>query len=194
MRIQQILQWEPGVEQQSNPFAALDGLYHNILMAAEAAYAEASWGDRSVVDLLRELMLYNKCSDFVEASLSVNEFERLIGLHPGQIQDMLSDLHPLVKSITVDNYGCSDLNIVFHHKSFADYLQDPSRSSAMYRSDQAVYLQLLRQTISWLQHPAIDYSIVEASCLGFDQSAPEEDAEKIHIVRFSMCYWLVYLF
>jgi hypothetical protein len=150
LRLQLILSWEPGVEQQTNPFAALDTLYHNILTTAERAYMEDSEDDRSVIDLLRELMLYNQASDLIEMSLSIREFEYFSRLREGQINDMLSDLHSLIKTTSREIDGFHELRIDFHHKSFADYLQDHTRSGAAHRPDHLMYARLLRSSLSWL--------------------------------------------
>jgi hypothetical protein len=155
LRIEQVLAWEPAIEQRRNPFAALDALYHNILITAETAYHDDSENERSVIDLLRELMLYNEASPFVTMSLSIHEFERFVRLRQGQVLDMLSDLHSLIDTVVVENDEFPELQIVLHHKSFSDYLQDPSRSANAHLQNYAVYRRLLHYTSTWLS--VVDY-------------------------------------
>lgn len=191
VRIEQVLAWEPGVEQRKNPFATLDALYTNILSTAEEAYREDSEDDRSVIELLRELMIYKAASPFIEMDLSLYEFERLLHLRQGQIEDMLSDLHSLIKKTTSDTEGWPRLNIQFHHKSFLDFLGDPGRSSVVHRSDSLLYTHLLKCSVTWLG--LSNYNLIQAACVGLEP-ADSMSAEMIEIVRFSLCYWPAYLF
>ncbi|TEB25154.1 hypothetical protein FA13DRAFT_1738576 [Coprinellus micaceus] len=165
-----VLAWEPAIEQRRNPFAALDALYHNILITAETAYHDDSEDER--------------ISPFVTMSLSIHEFERFVRLRQGQVLDMLSDLHSLIDTVVVENDEFHELQIVLHHKS---------RSANAHLQNYAVYRRLLHYTSTWLS--VVDYEALDAICKGIrPDAAVIITEEEIQVVRFCLCNWPVYLF
>jgi hypothetical protein len=106
------------------PFAALDQLYTQIL---DQVYARP--------ELLQVLTV-------VAAKLMriswVGHIEQLLELDPGSLHRILRGLRSLIDVNKWDGFGSNDWSlkseIVVHHASFSDFLQDPRRAGKFYVS------------------------------------------------------------
>jgi hypothetical protein len=97
------------------PFAALDQLYTQILAEVPAR-----------PQLLKILKL--TITELSYFPLSVTSIEQLLELEPGDIPLVLRGLHSVIKLPEDNNEGI----LSFHHASFPDFLQDPTRAGIFY--------------------------------------------------------------
>jgi hypothetical protein len=107
------------------PLAALDQLYSQILSMSSDIQRTLDIVGAHIAFQESTSVLHKECKIFHGASLGIAE--KLLGLRPGDGRQALRMIHSLVH-INHD-YHEEEEEIKFHHKSFIDYLLDPSRSS-----------------------------------------------------------------
>ncbi|KAJ7483102.1 hypothetical protein B0H11DRAFT_1914841 [Mycena galericulata] len=109
-----------------SPFAALDGLYIQILSQTPA---------RSRSQLIEILTVIGTKS----FHFCVGQIEQLLGLKAGDVRLKLRGLHSVVGARKWDGSKCNDWSsesrITVYHASFYDFLQDPRRSGIFYLGD-----------------------------------------------------------
>ncbi|KAJ2929441.1 hypothetical protein H1R20_g7668, partial [Candolleomyces eurysporus] len=133
-RLRAVINWTP--EDQTQPFAALDLLYTNILSAAKEAYESANPGR----DFLLWLRVYQLLGDGTwtpDVVFSAAEVNVLLGLEATAHQVLISDLRSLVTTVdAVQATPPSPLqHLKFYHKSFVDFLDSASRSKSLFVPD-----------------------------------------------------------
>jgi hypothetical protein len=97
------------------PFAALDQLYTQVLAQVP--------DQPQLLKILK--VITTKLSD---RDLSVTSIEQLLELEPGEVQLVLQGLHSVIHLPEDDDEN----EISFHHASFLDFLQDPTRAGIFY--------------------------------------------------------------
>ncbi|KAJ7822895.1 hypothetical protein B0H14DRAFT_2827605 [Mycena olivaceomarginata] len=96
----------------ASPFDALDQLYHQILGLVPHEFRPQLLG---ILAAIRSQFELRFC-----------EIERLLDLQPGDVCLILRDLHSVI------DIPHEEDQLIAHHASFLDFLEDPSRSSQFY--------------------------------------------------------------
>ncbi|RXW13666.1 hypothetical protein EST38_g12188 [Candolleomyces aberdarensis] len=137
-----ILTWTPHEGQATRPFEALDRLYTNILLAAKNAY-EAVESHHGRDFLLLFKAHHMGVTGFHYYALSGNPaadlLSALLCLEARAKETLISDLRSLV-ALKTDGDG--DLRLRLYHKSFSDFLQEPSRAKDLFVPEDRVYTHL----------------------------------------------------
>jgi hypothetical protein len=146
-RLKIILTWTPRKGQVTRPFEVLDKLYTNILLAAKNAYeAVDSHHGRDFLLLLRahhisikgfELGCSGQTTDYGADILST-----LLRLEHQAEGALISDLHSLMALETKDDDV--KLRLRLYHKSFSDFLEEPSRAKDLFVPESRVYTRLVK--------------------------------------------------
>jgi hypothetical protein len=142
-RLKIVLTWMPREGQVTRPFEVLDKLYTNILLDVKNAYeAVDSHHGRDFLLLLRTyhvevpgFMLHPKVAysvNFVADVLSV-----LLSLEPQGEETLISDLRCLVAF--KPGVWEDQLRLHLYHKSFSDFLEEPSRAKDLFVPESRVY-------------------------------------------------------
>lgn len=143
-RLKIILTWAPHKGQVARPFEALDILYANILSTAKNAYEAIDTHHGR--DFLLLFMAYHiNATGFLLASelisIPMDVLSALLGLEARAEDNLLSDLHSLVALETLNN---SDSRLRLYHKSFSDFLQEPSRAKELFVPNHRIYTHLAK--------------------------------------------------
>ncbi|KAJ2921769.1 hypothetical protein H1R20_g15327, partial [Candolleomyces eurysporus] len=139
-----VLTWTPHSGQATRPFEALDRLYTNILLTAKSAYeAVESHHGRDFLLLFKAhhmgvtgfgtlhlAIITNPAADLLSAVLC---------LEARAEETLISDLRSLV---ALETDGNGDLRLRLYHKSFSDFLQEPSRAKDLFVPEARVYTHL----------------------------------------------------
>ena len=148
-RLKIVLTWTPGEGQATRPFEALDRLYTNVLLAAKKAY-EAVDSHHS-----RDFLLLFRVHHIGVTGFDLGGFGRMPGadvlsamlcLEARAEETLISDLRSLV-ALKTD--GSGDLRLHLHHKSFSDFLEEPSRAKDLFVPKSRVYTHLAK---CFMQH------------------------------------------
>ncbi|TEB30434.1 hypothetical protein FA13DRAFT_1733743 [Coprinellus micaceus] len=142
-RLRVVLTWRPDEGQRARPFAALDFLYTNILVAARDAYeAVDTNGDRNFLVLFNALHLHT-VSDFqpMDAEFRhrhglplLEAHDPLLGLETGGLEILLSDVRSLVAYGSQLKDGRHYQVFHWYHKSLHDFLESESRAGDLFVS------------------------------------------------------------
>ncbi|KAJ2915492.1 hypothetical protein MD484_g4894, partial [Candolleomyces efflorescens] len=174
-RLKIVLTWTPADGQSARPFKPLDLLYSGILSAAKLAYeAVDTHSSRDFLLLFRAYHI-NATRGFAQipsnktSQLSNEELDYYLQLESGAHQAVVSDLWSLV-AIRRRRSSSSALHI--YHKSFSDFLNEPTRSKELFVPESRVHGHLAKcfmesiirnpQTVSWSLK---DYRDVNWHCL-----------------------------
>jgi hypothetical protein len=144
-RLNVVLTWTPRAGQAAKPFETLDMLYYNILLAAKNTYeAVDTHHGRNFLLLFRALQMGSTGSGFDLGHTSVGEVQRsadvlsaLLCLEAQGEEALILDLRSLVAL-----NARRDLHL--YHKSFSDFLQEPSRAKDLFVPESWVYTHLAR--------------------------------------------------
>jgi hypothetical protein len=142
-RLKIVLTWTPHEGQATRPFEALDRLYTGILLAAKTAYeAVDTHHGRDFLLLFRTYLvigatLYKSAKrDVLPVLLRLPVRE----LRPEE--SLISDLRSLVYLETTTAGGIPCLHL--YHKSFSDFLGDPSRAKDLFMPEYRAYAHLAK--------------------------------------------------
>jgi hypothetical protein len=139
-RLKIILTWTPREGQATRPFEVLDRLYTNILLDAKNAYeAVDSHHGREFLLLFRTyhmevpgFMLHAKIASAV--GFVADDLTALLFLEPQGEETLISDLRCLV------TFKPGRLHL--YHKSFSDFLEEPSRAKDLFVPESRVITHL----------------------------------------------------
>jgi hypothetical protein len=145
-RLNVVLTWTPHAGQAAKPFDALDRLYSNVLLAAKDIYeAVDTHHGRDFLLLLRAQCISSTGfisgwnTDYAADSLSV-----LLNLEAQAEEALISDLRSLLV-LEPDYDGV--LHLRLYHKSFSDFLEEPSRAKDLFVPESRVYTHLAKCTM-----------------------------------------------
>ena len=142
-------QSEPG---QETPFAALDSLYHHILLSVADT--------KKLKDFLMFLVLQPFWQHTPWLKQTTTLIEKFLFYRPGEIDMILTNLHSI---IYVPPPGDEFGEPRFFHASFPDFLMDRSRSKDLFLDQGAAYARLTTLAMKHISSPT-DYLL-----LGNDQ-------------------------
>jgi hypothetical protein len=163
-RLSIVLTWTPREGQASRPFEALDRLYTNVLLAAKNAYeAVDSHHGRDFLLLFRVhhrlayaygfTITYSGLYPFRFAP-SVDIISALLRLGGGAEETLISDLRSLV-TLTTASDGNSHLHL--YHKSFSDFLEEPSRAKDLFVPKSRAYMHLAECMMELIIQSPLDF-------------------------------------
>ncbi|KAJ2912172.1 hypothetical protein MD484_g8241, partial [Candolleomyces efflorescens] len=143
-RLDAVLTWTPREGQTIRPFEALDVLYHSILSDAKEAYEAVDTHEGRDFVLLFRVYHVNiggfqtsgTTSQYPEDLLSV-----LLCSEAQAEETLISDLRSLV-ALKMDERGKTRLHL--YHKSFSDFLEEPSRAKDLFVPESRVYVHLAK--------------------------------------------------
>ncbi|RXW13665.1 hypothetical protein EST38_g12189 [Candolleomyces aberdarensis] len=139
-----VLTWTPHEGQATRPFEALDRLYTNILLAAKNAYeAVESHHGRDFLLLFKAHHMGATGADgsrfLIVERPAADLLSAMLCLEARAEETLISDLRSLV-ALETDVYG--DFRLRLYHKSFSDFLQEPSRAKDLFVPQDRVYTHL----------------------------------------------------
>jgi hypothetical protein len=145
-RLKIVLTWTPREGQATRPFEMLDKLYTNILLAAKHAYeAVDSHHGREFLLLLRvyhiEIAGFRLGNQLI--GFPVDTLSALLSLEERAEETLISDLRCLV-TLKPENENENELHLRFYHKSFSDFLEEPSRAKDLFVPESRVYTHLAK--------------------------------------------------
>jgi hypothetical protein len=152
-RLKIILTWTPREGQATRPFEVLDRLYTNILSDAKNAYeAVDSHHGRDFLLLFR--MYHMEVPGFAlgvteayPASIAADVLSALLSLEPQGEETLISDLRCLV---AFKPGGWQKLHLHLYHKSFSDFLEEPSRAKVLFVPESRVYTHLAKCLMQYI--------------------------------------------
>ncbi|RXW19405.1 hypothetical protein EST38_g6439 [Candolleomyces aberdarensis] len=161
-RLKIILTWTPHEGQGTRPFEVLDRLYTNILLAAKNAYEAVDSHYR------RDFLLLFRAHHMAVTgfkSLTIPQYpaadllSAMLRLEAKAEETLISDLHSLVAFET--NHGGS-LRLRLYHKSFSDFLEEPSRAKDLFVPEDRVYAHLGRCFMQHIIESPLDFDSLPA--------------------------------
>jgi hypothetical protein len=149
-RLNVVLTWTPRAGQMAQPFEALDKLYYNILSTAKDTYeAVDTHHGRDFLLLFRALQMGSTGTGFdlghVSAAgvrYSAAVLSALLCLEAQAEEALILDLRSLVV------LGAKR-HLYLYHKSFSDFLEEPSRAKDLFVPESRVYTHLAK---CFMQH------------------------------------------
>ncbi|RXW20303.1 hypothetical protein EST38_g5560 [Candolleomyces aberdarensis] len=161
-RLKIVLTWTPREGQATRPFEALDRLYTNILLAAKSAYeAVDSHHRRDFLLLLKALHMgaagFNSFSIMLDPAADL--LSALLCLEARAEETLISDLRSLV-ALQTDGRGNSRLRL--YHKSFSDFLREPSRAKDLFVPEDQVYTHLAKCFMQHIIECPLDFDSLPA--------------------------------
>ncbi|KAJ2927984.1 hypothetical protein H1R20_g9107, partial [Candolleomyces eurysporus] len=138
-RLKIVLTWTPHERQATRPFEALDRLYTNILLVAKNAYeAVDSHHGRDFLLLFKAHHMgvtgFHRYA--IQEHPAADLLSTLLCLEARAEETLISDLRSLV-ALQTDGHGVVSLRL--YHKSFSDFLQEPSRAKDLFVPQDRVY-------------------------------------------------------
>jgi hypothetical protein len=141
-RLNVVLTWTPHAGQAAKPFEALDRLYSNVLLAAKDIYeAVDTHHGRDFLLLLRAQIFTITRLFATWIQFSADELSALLNLEAQAEEALISDLRSLVALETDDG---RNLTLHLYHKSFSDFLEEPSRAKDLFVPKSRVYTHLAK--------------------------------------------------
>jgi hypothetical protein len=139
-RLNVVLTWTPHGGQAAKPFEALDKLYHSILLAAKDTYeAVDTHHGRDFLLLLRAQHINS--TEFENGVVyPADDLSVLLNLEAQAEEALISDL----RSLVVLEPDCGGLCLRLYHKSFSDFLEEPSRAKDLFVPKSRVYTHLAK--------------------------------------------------
>jgi hypothetical protein len=143
----------------AKPFEALDRLYHSILLAAKDTYeAVDTHHGRDFLLLLRaqHINVTGLCVDnyFMPLSVTADVLSALLSLEPQAEEALISDLRSLV---VLGTDGDGDIRLHLYHKSFSDFLEEPSRAKDLFIPESRVYTHLAKCYMQHIMECPLDF-------------------------------------
>ncbi|KAJ7786935.1 hypothetical protein B0H13DRAFT_2527974 [Mycena leptocephala] len=126
------------------PFAALDQLYTQVLAQVP--------DQPQLLKILK--VITTKLSD---DDWSVTSIEQLLELEPGEVQLVLQGLHSVIRLPEDDDEN----EISFHHASFLDFLQDPTRAGIFYVGGDQHHTDLSRHILKTFHTSMMIHSLTD---------------------------------
>jgi len=133
LRLDMILKVQP--LSGESPFAQLDALYRYILLSCEDV--------ELALRIIGMCLLSTKALDvpwslwpFPSALIAPENMDKILGLHPGDVQRSLEDLGSLIE------YKGDDIPLRVLHASLFDFLSDPTRFSGLPFNLTTIYTDL----------------------------------------------------
>jgi hypothetical protein len=144
-RLNIVLTWTPREGQAVRPFELLDRLYTNILLAAKNAYEAVDSHHGRDFLLLFKAHHINVIGFTFNSILTINfeadTLSALLHLEARAEETLLSDVRSLV---ALEKNGSGDLRLHMYHKSFSDFLEEPSRAKDLFVPESKVYTHLTK--------------------------------------------------
>jgi hypothetical protein len=144
-RLNVVLTWTPHPGQAAKPFEALDRLYSNVLLAAKDIYeAVDTHHGRDFLLLLRAQHINTTGFEFGSSMGGIvypaDDLSVLLNLEAQAEEALISDLRSLV--VLEPDYGA--LRLRLYHKSFSDFLEEPSRAKDFFVPESRVFTHLAK--------------------------------------------------
>ncbi|KAJ2930614.1 hypothetical protein H1R20_g6485, partial [Candolleomyces eurysporus] len=164
-RLKIVLTWTPHEGQATRPFAALDKLYTNVLLAAKNAYeAVDSHHERDFLLLFRVHHVgvtgfRLKCRQTTMTRPPAGLISALLGLETRAEETLISDLHSLV---ALETGRGGDLPLRLYHKSFSDFLEEESRAKDLFVPEDRVYTHLAKCSMRHIAECPLDFDSLPA--------------------------------
>jgi hypothetical protein len=160
-RLKIVLTWTPLEGQAARPFEMLDKLYTNILLAAKNAYeAVDSHHGRDFLLLLRayhiEIAGFRHGQGVRPIGLSADILSALLSLEERAEETLISDLRCLV-TLKPENEKENELHLHLYHKSFSDFLEEPSRAKDLFIQESRVYTHLAKCLMQHIIQCPLDF-------------------------------------
>ncbi|KAJ2917312.1 hypothetical protein MD484_g3118, partial [Candolleomyces efflorescens] len=167
-RLDAVLRWTPREGQAARPFKGLDALYYRILWAAKEAYeAVDTHRGRDFLLLFRvhhtnisKFRLYSSILFSYNPSYPADCLSALLCLEPQAEETLVSDLRSLA-ALEKDEHG--DLCLRLYHKSFSDFLEEPSRAKDLFVPESRVYMHLARCLMQLIIKCPLDFDCLPAN-------------------------------
>jgi hypothetical protein len=154
-RLKAVLTWTPHAGQVAKPFEVLDKLYSNILLAAKDTYeAVDTHHGRDFLLLLRAHHVNIKGFDIDIKMYPADLLSSLLNLEPQAEEALISDLRSLVALEPDEN---SYLRLRLYHKSFTDFLEEPSRAKDLFVPESRVYTHLAKCCMQYIIECPLDF-------------------------------------
>ncbi|RXW20595.1 hypothetical protein EST38_g5257 [Candolleomyces aberdarensis] len=161
-RLKIVLTWTPREGQATRPFESLDRLYTNILSAAKNAYEAVDRHHRRDFLLLFKAHLMGVTGFhlyIIVIDPAADLLSAMLCLEARAEETLISDLRSLVALETGrDGY----LRLHLYHKSFSDFLQEPSRAKALFVSEDRVYTHLASCFMQHIIECSLDFDSLQA--------------------------------
>ncbi|KAJ2915217.1 hypothetical protein MD484_g5212, partial [Candolleomyces efflorescens] len=162
-RLDAVLTWTPYEGQAAKPFEALDALYSSILLAAKETY-EAVDTHRGRDFLLLFRVYHVNVSGFQLGSGFTSQYppdrlSALLRLEPQAEETLVSDLRSLV-ALETDEHDEAPLRL--YHKSFSDFLEEPSRAKDLLVPKSRVYMHLAKCMMQYILECPLDFDSLPA--------------------------------
>ncbi|KAJ2913271.1 hypothetical protein MD484_g7154, partial [Candolleomyces efflorescens] len=161
-RLDTVLTWTPREGQAVKPFEALDRLYFSILSAAKASYEAVDTHEGRDFLLLFRVYQANvgrfQLATF-HPTFPLNQLSVLMGLEPQAEATLVSDLRSLA-ALETDERGY--LHLRLYHKSFSDFLGEPSRAKGLFVSKFRAYTHLAKCLMQNIIECPLDFDSLPA--------------------------------
>ncbi|KAJ2923821.1 hypothetical protein H1R20_g13280, partial [Candolleomyces eurysporus] len=154
-RLKIVLTWTPHKGRATRPFEVLDRLYTNILSAAKNAYEAVDSHHRR--DFLLLLRVYH--TGISKLGFPVDVLSALLCLEPRAEEVLISDLRSLVALETDSVRG---LRLHLYHKTFSDFLEEPSRAKDLFVPESRVYAHLPKCFMQYIIKCPLDFDSLPA--------------------------------
>ncbi|KAJ2917317.1 hypothetical protein MD484_g3111, partial [Candolleomyces efflorescens] len=186
-RLEAVLRWTPHDGQAARPFEALDALYYSILLAAKEAY-EAVDTHRGRDFLLLFRVFHVNINNFYTTAFiirhSADRLSALLRLEPQAEETLVSDLRSLA-ALEKDEDG--ELRLRLYHKSFSDFLQEPSRAKDLFVPESRVYMHLARCLMRYIMDCPLDFDSLPAEWDGLPLSKLQRGCLS-HAIKHLPCF------
>ncbi|KAJ2917298.1 hypothetical protein MD484_g3128, partial [Candolleomyces efflorescens] len=153
-RLDIVLTWTPREGQAARPFEALDTLYYRILSAAKEAYeAVDTHQGRNFLLLFRvhhvNISSYFRIGHQHFIHYPADRLSALLCLEPQSEETLISDLRSLAVHETLGQ-GPDNVHLRLYHKSFSDFLEEPSRAKDLFVPESQVNMHLAKCMMQYI--------------------------------------------
>ncbi|KAJ2919645.1 hypothetical protein MD484_g816, partial [Candolleomyces efflorescens] len=161
-RLDTVLTWKPCGGRAARPFGALDALYHSILSAAKETYEAVDTHEGRDF-----LLLFRVCHVNISgfpfglygAQYPADHLSALLCLEPQSEETLVSDLRSLA-ALEKDERG--NLRLRLYHKSFSDFLEEPSRANDLFVPESQIYMHLAKGMMQYIVECPLDFDSLPA--------------------------------
>ncbi|KAJ2913265.1 hypothetical protein MD484_g7156, partial [Candolleomyces efflorescens] len=162
-RLDTVLTWTPQKWQYARPFEALDRLYTSILLAAKETYENVDTHQGHDFLLLFRVYHVNikgyHFDDVFPTLHTADTLSALLCLEPQAEETLVADLRSLASLETDEG---NNLRLRLYHKSFSDFLEEPSRANDLFVPEYRVYTHLSRCLMQYIINCPLDFDSLPA--------------------------------
>ncbi|KAJ2926404.1 hypothetical protein H1R20_g10694, partial [Candolleomyces eurysporus] len=137
-RLETVVTWTDWLTSKTKSFEVLDVIYAQVLSTAKSAYEAVDTNEKHDFLLLLNAHAANV---YGPDTVSVDVFDRVLGLGNKTHELLISDLHSLVTTkVTKPGEGeNSQTKLHFYHKSFLDFMDAEERAKDLYVNPERVH-------------------------------------------------------